>query len=90
MELSEPQREKVLEKLHELWGSNPCELCGWSDWDLSDHLLELREFAKGALLVGGVVVPLVALYCTRCGNVRLANAIALGILNPITGELGDG
>jgi hypothetical protein len=52
----------------------------------------LAEYIPGASVLPPPtsVVPLAAVYCKNCGNMRLMNAITLGAIDPKTGEWVNG
>jgi hypothetical protein len=73
-------------RLKELWGDRPCEVCGNQGFGVSDQVHELRTYSKTPFGPGPTLTPLVAAACSRCGNTKLFNAIALGLLVEGTGE----
>lgn len=82
MQLTEIQRQKLLEKLNS-FGSPPiCPICKSNTWAISDSLFEIREFHEGKLKIGGNIYPLVPLTCSKCGNTYLLNAVILELLDP--------
>lgn len=90
MELTQPQRDAVRDKLNAKFNDQDipdCEMCGNDAWAIDPYILELREFAKGALFVGSPVLPLVSMHCTKCGNTKLFNAISLDVVDQSTGNI---
>jgi len=84
MKLSESQREQVQSKLQELVGKAPkCSVCDLSQWVVSDTVFELREFQGGSLMLGGdaIILPVISMTCSNCGNTIFFNAITLGVLS---------
>jgi hypothetical protein len=90
MDLRESDREKILAKLGELWKDKHCDICGAEEWGVSGKLFELTEHRVFIPNVEKAVYPLVCVVCSVCGNTRLFQAIALGILDSKTGALIDG
>ena len=86
MTLSDAQMEIVLGKRSDKWRHVPCERCGSEDWRIQPILYVLSEYHKHGALLGGSVLPLIAAHCAICGNVRLTNAIFLGVIDQKTGE----
>jgi hypothetical protein len=89
MVLTEKQRAFVLRKFHDKFKGSNCEICGSDTWAIDPLIMELREFAKGAL-ARSPVVPLVGVHCSTCGNYKLLNAIIIGAVDEMTGEVVDG
>ncbi|MFD2248901.1 hypothetical protein FHS82_001014 [Pseudochelatococcus lubricantis] len=59
-------------------GANPCEACGTQDWIVSlsfgdkGHMPIIASIDPAALsLFGAAMLPVVALSCKHCGNIRL-------------------
>ncbi len=48
------------------------------------------EVGSVSILGGKGVIPLVSIQCMTCGNTKLLNAIALGLVDQATGRLIDG
>ena len=60
-------------------------MCGDNNWNIDDTIFELREFNKGAMVLGGSnssVIPVLALTCSKCGNTQFINAIICGAVSP--------
>src|ERR1700691_5481191 len=90
MEMTQVQRDAVRDRLNNKFDDQnipDCEMCGNDAWAIDPYVLELREFAKGMVIVGAPVLPLVSMHCTRCGNSKLFNAISLGVVDLGTGEV---
>jgi|CXWL01.1.fsa_nt_gi hypothetical protein len=83
MKLNKKQQEKLISKLNEVWKNKSCEVCGQQNWEIDDTLFELREFHGGRTVLGsGAIKPLITIACTSCWNIKLMNAIHLGIVDP--------
>lgn len=61
-----------------------CQLCGGQDWQVLEHMMELRLHDSGAISLDGQM-PLVAIVCKNCQQVALLNAVALGLAPRMTG-----
>lgn len=73
------QSKQIIEFLSSKWfGQKVCVICGLNNWNVHAKPLQLTEFNRGALLLGGPVIPVVAVTCMNCGNTHLFNAILLG------------
>ena len=90
MNLSKEQQEKLSNKINEVLKKPGCEVCDSPNWGTMDRLYEIREFDKGAILMGGGIIPLAVIQCRNCGYMRLLNAITIGFVNGDTGEIIDG
>jgi hypothetical protein len=85
--LSQEQADRVKQALKRHWENATCEVCGSSEWGTGGQILQLREL-KGDEPT--TVVPVLAIHCKTCGNTKLASAIALGLIDPVTGERTSG
>lgn len=93
MKLTEARKRTLLEKMGRLWGgAKTCPICRTEQWAVSGEVFELREFNKGGMVIGSnqAITPLIAAQCGTCGYTALFNAIALGLVDPKTGEIIDG
>ena len=71
------------EKLNELITKikpDKCELCGNTEWELTDKVFQLYEFDYNGLLASGAAIPVIPVTCKKCGNTHLINAITAGIV----------
>jgi hypothetical protein len=69
------------EKINTYWtGSEDCPICQHNDWLLMENVWGLIEFRENNLIVGGPVLPLVAVMCNVCGHTIFFNAFAVGAL----------
>jgi hypothetical protein len=74
--------DALLRFLSEKWKGTNCPMCKVGDWLVQDDLFELRQFQRGALMIGGPVIPVVPVGCSNCGHTVLVNAITAGALKP--------
>lgn len=89
MKLTQEQLNKALEKVRSVWGSVSCEICRNEGWIISDTIYELREY-HGGMIAAGATAPCIAIHCNKCGNVKLMNALVLGVIDSATGGLAGG
>jgi hypothetical protein len=62
------QRERAAKWIAERWTNRQCPMCGTSQWSVGD-ISELREFAQGAIIIGGgALYPVFPITCANCGN----------------------
>ena len=81
MQLSKEQSDKFLEWLNSKWvGLKRCSVCGDNSWNISDRVFEMREFHGGAMVLGGILQPVIPVTCGNCGNTLYFNAIHAGIV----------
>lgn len=80
MKLTTEQSEKVRQQLLSFGALGPCPTCQHRQWTLSELIVEVREFHGAGLTLGGSLVPLIAINCTRCSNTQFFNAIFLGVV----------
>jgi hypothetical protein len=86
MILPEAVKQKVLAHLKKYLGR--CPVCGRDQFAVTDNLMSLPEYGLGVIGLGGtVILPVVTLTCTTCGNILSFNAVKLGIIEPGTGKL---
>jgi hypothetical protein len=91
MKLTIEQQRKLLDRVSELVADHPCDFCGNQAWSASRTIYELREYDRGSFdVVNSAVAPIIAVHCTKCANMRFFGAIALGLIDPKTGEWIDG
>jgi predicted nucleic-acid-binding Zn-ribbon protein len=69
--------QKVISFLSEKWGNKECPMCGKGPWQVQDKVFQLSEFLPGRL-IGGLMIPVIPVTCTNCGNTQLINAIIAG------------
>lgn len=83
MKLTDEQMKKLQDHIQENWKAPVrCPVCWSNEWNLSNHIYELREFQRGSLSVGsgsGGIVPLSPVICETCGNTVLINPLVAGI-----------
>ena len=89
MEIPVPLMAKLLPKLDAIWKESRCALCGEESWTVLNQVWQLTEYRHSSPVPSGRVIPLVAAQCTNCGNLRMANAITLGVIDRHTGGLTD-
>lgn len=76
-------KEKLAQWLNQKWvGGISCPVCKKNDWELYDHLWELRQFNKSGFFVGGPIIPLGVITCNNCGHTMHFNAIKAGLVSP--------
>jgi len=74
-------RNKFIDWLDSKWiTDHVCPICRSSEWVVSDYLVELREFKRGDLVMGGPIMPIIPLVCNYCGYTMLFNAITSNIM----------
>lgn len=87
MTLSKSQRELILQKIGNIWKSDPpCPICSSPSWGVT-NILEMKEFNEGNYCPGAAITPLVGVKCNTCSYTILFNAIALGIVDPETAKV---
>jgi hypothetical protein len=83
MKLTPDQNSKLLSFIQSKWKPPyVCSCCASNSWNIGQELFQLTQFAGGAMIVGGPLVPVAPLICTNCGNTVLVNAIVAGIVDP--------
>ena len=81
MDLTEGQREELLQRLNEVWKPpRRCPVCGENTWEINPKVFEVREFFEGGIVVGGHVAPCVIVICKNCSNTLFFNAIQLRLV----------
>lgn len=82
MKLDDEAQQRVLRFIEINWSKpRKCHLCHAQQWNVHSEVYEIRSFAKGGLMMGGPVIPVVAIECIVCGNTHLLNAIKLGVVS---------
>lgn len=57
-----------------------CGLCGHREWGITEHIVEIRPFHGGDMVIGGPIYPYVGMICQNCGNTHFVNAVASGVV----------
>ncbi|NBO53119.1 MAG: hypothetical protein EBU84_00680 [Actinobacteria bacterium] len=88
MTLTDSQRKLLIKKIHEVWtGDRPCPICSKvTSWGIS-NISQMTEYNGGNYCPGALVCPLIRVTCDRCGYTILFSAIALGVVDPVTGKV---
>jgi hypothetical protein len=81
MQLTERQQEQMLAKLNELWKDLKCEVCDHQDWVIADRLYAPPVYNRGSTSDGPGLIPMVVASCNNCGNVKMVNAITIGLID---------
>lgn len=81
MPFTEDEKQKILATIKaQVPKIGNCPVCGNSNWTLADGYIQLPVQDKlGSVVLGGPVLPCVAIVCTNCGNTVLLNVFALGL-----------
>ncbi len=82
MSFSEGERQEITGALDDkINGELVCPVCHKTRWSLQDgmFLMPLHQANTGGLVVGGPILPCVAISCTNCGNTQLQNLLILGL-----------
>ena len=88
MTLNETQRKFISQKVNEVWtGNRPCPICSKGSYWFISNISEMREYNDGNFCPGALVCPLIRATCNTCGYTILFSAIALGIVDSVTGKV---
>jgi hypothetical protein len=81
VKLTNEQSVTILRTLETTWGrTKTCWVCKNTNWNVLPTLFEVREFVGGDFDPSGVLVPMVGVTCTTCGQIVFFSAIRLGIV----------
>lgn len=85
MKLSQKQTEFIVNKILKVHkGPRPCNVCGHTDWTVTDRVFRLQEYfinvSEQATTKDEQSVPLIPVSCKTCGNTLLLNALLFGLL----------
>lgn len=73
---------KVADWMRENWkDESTCPVCGTNDWRIGDDVIEMGPVQS--FRTTGMVYPLIALFCARCGYTILFNAIIGGVVDSV-------
>jgi hypothetical protein len=82
MQLSTDQAKVFMDWLNAKWKApRTCPICGDNNWNASDRIFEMREFQGGAMVIGGLLQPVVPVSCVNCSHTLYFNAIQIGIVD---------
>lgn len=80
MALSKEDRQRITDAIDGRVKGWQCRLCDQNDWTLAEGIIALGVQDKpGTVVVGGRVLPCIALTCSNCGNTLLLNMVMLGL-----------
>lgn len=93
LRLKKKTRKKLYMKLNKIkfesvvqtkW-INGCPLCGGKQWSYDEKLVvtPMNLGDDGGVVLGGKIIPLVAVACSNCGNTVFVNAKVIGALDGI-------
>jgi hypothetical protein len=85
MPLPDAVRARLLARLGDVLKDAHCDMCRANTWQLNDSLSYMLAYQPGVTSLGGPIIPLAVLICTRCGQTTFFNAITLGLIDPATG-----
>lgn len=78
-------QQQVIDKLKEVGANRPCQRCGNKNFTIIDGFSKLflqdsTENISG-LSVGGPVVPVILIACSKCGAITTHSAGVLGLMD---------
>jgi hypothetical protein len=80
-----PDQQAALTKfLNEKWKNSACPQCTVNNWQVNGWLTMIVSDRIGIVL-GGPVIPIIALSCGNCGNTIMVNALTAGVMPPDAG-----
>jgi predicted nucleic-acid-binding Zn-ribbon protein len=72
---------RIISALQEKVGNHQivCPICGNQSWTVNNRyvVLTLSEYPT-QIALGGEIMPLIPMNCTKCGNTHLLNILVLG------------
>jgi hypothetical protein len=77
--LTSTEQEQFRRWLNDRQRNHNCEVCGFNDWGIGEHLLHGQVFTGGGLVIGGATYPQAFIVCRNCAHVRLFMAVPIGI-----------
>ena len=77
--LSEERKNEIINELRDRGANLPCPRCGHQNFIISDgyFIQNMQTEFKAAIVVGGPVIPTIAIICQNCGFI---SHHALGIV----------
>lgn len=63
-----------------------CEICKNTNWLIDPFMVNLPVTNKVVVTLGGSVLPLLPITCSKCGNTHLLNLSILGLTEMIKGK----
>lgn len=79
MQFTDEQIKIAISKLDEL-PELKCEICGGVQWTIEKDIFSVNTY-RGQNEKTTFSLPAVALICNKCGNIKLLNAIKLGVVS---------
>ena len=77
----------VIDRLSDVWTvKRLCPVCASGKLSLTD-MVEVRDYNEGNHCPGAAITPMVEVVCDVCCYIMLFNAIALGAVDPHTGQV---
>lgn len=76
------KQQQAIKWLEKKWPKEKrtCEICGNSNWSISEDLVMPLPFVGGGLTVGGNAYPHILITCINCGNAKFLNAVVAKIV----------
>lgn len=83
--LSEEEKQNIIRELRERGAKLPCPRCGHDKFVISDGYFfqSIQKGVRAAMVVGGSVIPQIAIICQNCGFMSFH---ALGIVGLLPKE----
>jgi len=79
MNISEEQKNRVLEKLRQYKNDrSACDVCGSDDWSVIDKVWAIME-APTENNENMTAIPVIAVMCNNCGHIHFLNSFKFGI-----------
>lgn len=79
MQFTDEQLKIAISKIDE-FPELKCEICGKLQWTIEKDIYSVETY-RGLNEKTTSSMPAVALVCNKCGNIKLINAITLGIVS---------
>ncbi len=74
--------EKLINAINEKWASKLCPMCGGNNWNIDSGVSGLVALDKNKnVMLGGRVLPVIAITCLHCGNTVLVNPLVVECLD---------
>jgi len=78
--ITEEERSKALAWLNEKAGIGVCSMCGTKNWILADTMPNPPTYTSAGTRIGGITVPMVGIFCAKCGHLVFFSAIVMGLI----------
>lgn len=77
--LTDEEQRTFVNHINTKWATKTCSFCNANNWEIGGWTNTFLGDGSGAMVIGGAVLPGIALVCMNCGFMVTVNAIVAGL-----------